>query len=337
MNEAGISADSRRIRLSAGMQPRLHRVEVEDAVAHDHDLAVERRARREELAERRELGEVAKQRARVARPEVELARGFSSTPRKPSHFGSNCHSSPSGSARTSSASIGGNGTIGSRSAGRSTGSLLRRARAWHRGRRYTGPSYALGSMRTRCRSPAFGAVTPSGSTRRRPGSRRVSGTSGVGWIEAFDASSFPVRIAAEVQGVRPGDGRSREGGAADGAQRPLRRRRGAGGVGRRGARGHRPEPRRDRRRLGDRRDREDRRAARGHARARRRPGLAVLHPLRARRHRERPDRDPARAQGAELRARLGVRERLDVGRRGGGARSGAGRRTSCSPAAPRRR
>ena len=34
---------------------------------------------------------------------------FSSTPRKPSHFGSYCQPSPSGSSRTSSASIGGNG------------------------------------------------------------------------------------------------------------------------------------------------------------------------------------------------------------------------------------
>jgi ferritin-like metal-binding protein YciE len=33
-------------------------------------------------------------------------------PRKPSHFGSNCHPSPAGSSFTSSASIGGNGTFG---------------------------------------------------------------------------------------------------------------------------------------------------------------------------------------------------------------------------------
>ena len=47
---------------------------------------------------------------------------FSRRPRKPSHFGSYCHPSPSGRSRTSSASIGGNGIDGSRSAGRSTGS-----------------------------------------------------------------------------------------------------------------------------------------------------------------------------------------------------------------------
>src|ERR687888_614648 len=37
---------------------------------------------------------------------------FSSTPRKPSHLGSNCQPSPAGSSLTSSASIGGNGTFG---------------------------------------------------------------------------------------------------------------------------------------------------------------------------------------------------------------------------------
>ena len=71
--DAGISADSLRIRDSAGMEPHLHRVEVERAVAHDHDLAVERRARRQQLAERPQLREVAQQRPLVPRPERELA------------------------------------------------------------------------------------------------------------------------------------------------------------------------------------------------------------------------------------------------------------------------
>ena len=57
------------------MQPHLHRVEVERAVADDHDLAVERRARRQQLAERPQLGEVAEQRPLVPRPERELAAG----------------------------------------------------------------------------------------------------------------------------------------------------------------------------------------------------------------------------------------------------------------------
>jgi hypothetical protein len=47
------------------MQPKLHRVEVEHAVPRDHDLAVDRRVRREEIAERPQLGEVAEQRAAV--------------------------------------------------------------------------------------------------------------------------------------------------------------------------------------------------------------------------------------------------------------------------------
>ena len=63
-----------------GMQPGLHRVEVEDAVPDDHDLAVDRRARGEEVAERRELGEVAEERPRVPRPEPELAGGVLEQP-----------------------------------------------------------------------------------------------------------------------------------------------------------------------------------------------------------------------------------------------------------------
>ena len=55
------------------VQPHLHRVEVEHAVAGDHDLAVERGVGREQVAERRQLGEVAQQRAAVPRPERELA------------------------------------------------------------------------------------------------------------------------------------------------------------------------------------------------------------------------------------------------------------------------
>src|SRR5581483_12072885 len=55
------------------MQARLHRVEVERSVARDHDLAVERRLRLEQLAERAQLREVAEQWPLVARPEMKLA------------------------------------------------------------------------------------------------------------------------------------------------------------------------------------------------------------------------------------------------------------------------
>ena len=62
-----------RTRLSAGMEPRLHRVEVEDAVADDHDLAVEARPRRQRLTDLAELREVPEQRPRIPRPEPHLA------------------------------------------------------------------------------------------------------------------------------------------------------------------------------------------------------------------------------------------------------------------------
>ena len=55
------------------VEPHLHRVEVEDAVARDHDLAVERGVGRQQLAERPQLGEVAQQRPLLARPERQLA------------------------------------------------------------------------------------------------------------------------------------------------------------------------------------------------------------------------------------------------------------------------
>ena len=55
------------------VEPHLHRVEVEDAVPSDHDLAVERGVGREQVAQRAELREVAKQRPLLPRPERELA------------------------------------------------------------------------------------------------------------------------------------------------------------------------------------------------------------------------------------------------------------------------
>ena len=73
MNSAGISAASLLTRLSAGMQPRLHQLEVEDAVPRDHDLAVQGGVWRKQVAERPQLREVAEQRALLPRPERELA------------------------------------------------------------------------------------------------------------------------------------------------------------------------------------------------------------------------------------------------------------------------
>jgi 3-oxoacyl-[acyl-carrier-protein] synthase II len=46
----------------------------------------------------------------------------------------------------------------------------------------------------------LGAVTPLGLDARSSWEAAVAGRSGVGWIESFDASGYPVRIAAEVKG-----------------------------------------------------------------------------------------------------------------------------------------
>jgi 3-oxoacyl-[acyl-carrier-protein] synthase II len=51
----------------------------------------------------------------------------------------------------------------------------------------------------------LGAVTPIGLDARSAWDAAVSGRSGVGWIEAFDASEYPVRIAAEVRGFEIGE------------------------------------------------------------------------------------------------------------------------------------
>src|SRR6266508_1122557 len=53
---------------------------------------------------------------------------FSSTPRKPSHFGSYCHCGPVGIASTSSASCGGNGTFGPGTLGANVATLDREER-----------------------------------------------------------------------------------------------------------------------------------------------------------------------------------------------------------------
>src|ERR687887_563125 len=62
----------------------------------------------------------------------------------------------------------------------------------------------------------LGAVTPLGLDARATWDAAVAGKSGVGFIESFDASGYPVRIAAEVKGfdavevVGPKDGRRLE-------------------------------------------------------------------------------------------------------------------------------
>ena len=49
----------------------------------------------------------------------------------------------------------------------------------------------------------LGAVTPLGLDARTTWDAAVAGKSGVGFIESFDASGYPVRIAAEVKGFEP--------------------------------------------------------------------------------------------------------------------------------------
>ena len=49
----------------------------------------------------------------------------------------------------------------------------------------------------------LGAITPIGLDARTTWESAVAGRSGVGFIETFDASGFPVRIAAEVKGFDP--------------------------------------------------------------------------------------------------------------------------------------
>jgi beta-ketoacyl-acyl-carrier-protein synthase II len=51
----------------------------------------------------------------------------------------------------------------------------------------------------------LGAVTPLGHDARSTWEGAVAGRSGVGFIESFDASGFPVRIASEVKGFDPVD------------------------------------------------------------------------------------------------------------------------------------
>ena len=68
----GEPADPRLGRVEA----HLHGVEVERSVPRDHDLAVERRAWRQQIAKGPQLGEVAQQRPFAPRPQSELGAGI---------------------------------------------------------------------------------------------------------------------------------------------------------------------------------------------------------------------------------------------------------------------
>src|SRR5690349_22002261 len=51
----------------------------------------------------------------------------------------------------------------------------------------------------------LGAVTPLGNDARSTWEAAVAGRSGIDWIKSFDASEFPVRVAAEVKGFDGAD------------------------------------------------------------------------------------------------------------------------------------
>ena len=193
----------------------------------------------------------------------------------------------------------------------------------------------------------LGAVTPLGNDapstwrRRRRGPRAASTSSA-----RSTPSGFPVRIAAEVKDfdpsavVSPKEARRLDRNVLLSRRAPAGRRVADAGL----------DGVYDPTRVGilfgirDRRLPRDHRAGRGAARARAGPRLAVLHPERARRRGERAARDLARFPRPELRAGLGVRDRLARGRRGGGAdparrrrrRARRRRRGVHAPADPRR-
>ncbi len=58
-------------------------------------------------------------------------------------------------------------------------------------------------MRRRVVITGMGAITPLGNTLRETWEGVISGRSGIGLITAFDASTFPVRIAGEVKNFQP--------------------------------------------------------------------------------------------------------------------------------------
>ena len=191
------------------MEAHLHRVEVERAVARDHDLAVERGVRRQQLAERRAArgssaaaaGRCAT-RARARRRRSRARRGSRPTSARTASLAARA---ARGRARPPSAGTGSHVAIG-RAARRSacrdaTGANASTSR----------PELATGSHGRRRSSDAVavtgrrGAITPLGARRAldagdaaRRRARAASTSS-----RPSTRASFPVRIAAEVKGFDP--------------------------------------------------------------------------------------------------------------------------------------
>jgi hypothetical protein len=161
-----------------GVEPELHRVEVELALLRDHDLPVERGVGRKQLAERLELGEVAKQRALVARPERELTAVVLEDPAE---------------------------AVPLRLVLPVAGRELRDELGLHRREGDVSARHAgtkLAAMR-RVAVTGLGAVTPLGNDAPSTWRAAIAGESGIDFIKSFDASEFPVRIAAEVKDFDP--------------------------------------------------------------------------------------------------------------------------------------
>ena len=104
ISSAGDSSDSRRMRLSAGCR-RSCRSRTSRPGSAAHRLGQGHRRRRLQPAS--DLGEVALQRLRVPRLEMDLAVAQVARQRKPSYFGSYCQPGPDGRLSTASASMGG--------------------------------------------------------------------------------------------------------------------------------------------------------------------------------------------------------------------------------------
>ena len=182
----------------------------------------------------------------------------------------------------------------------------------------------------------LGAITPIGLDAPSTWRAAVAGESGVDFIQRVRRERVPGPDRGRGEGLRPDCGRPSQGGATDGPERPARAGGGAGSLARRRDQRVGSGACRRRRRLGDRRPAGDRGAGGRPARARARPGVAVLHPERARRLGERPDRDLARHSRPELRAGISLRDGLARGRRGAPRSSSAATPTRYSPAAQSR-
>ena len=188
----------------------------------------------------------------------------------------------------------------------------------------------------------LGAVTPLGLDAQSTWDEAVAGRSGVDWIQSFDATGYPVRIASEVKGFdqRPWWARRMRGGwsATSCSRSPLRARRGRT---RTWTASTRLAPASS----------SVRRSAESWASSRRTrsgvPGadrLAVVPAECPGRLREWSDRHRSRTTWPELRTRLGVCDRLAF-RRGGrgddpagrcGRRPGGRHRVLHAPGDPRR-